>query len=66
MCRLVGSCSRIDDAQTDPTGFRADRFLSRKGYNVLSPKAKDSLTPLGRTLIEPLSAICKWAQPHLP
>ena len=25
-----------------------------------------SLTPLGRSLIEPLEAICRWAEKHLP
>ena len=25
-----------------------------------------SLTPLGRTLIEPLEAVCEWAETHLP
>ena len=25
-----------------------------------------SLTPLGRTLCEPLQAICRWAEKHLP
>jgi DNA-binding HxlR family transcriptional regulator len=25
-----------------------------------------SLTPLGRSLIEPLDAICRWAEKHLP
>jgi DNA-binding HxlR family transcriptional regulator len=24
-----------------------------------------TLTPLGRTLIEPLQAICKWSEKHL-
>jgi DNA-binding HxlR family transcriptional regulator len=25
-----------------------------------------TLTPLGRTLIEPLEAVCDWAESHLP
>ena len=25
-----------------------------------------SLTPLGQSLIEPLEAICRWAEKHLP
>ena len=29
------------------------------------PKIEYSLTPLGGTLIEPLRAICKWAEQHL-
>lgn len=46
-------------------GSERDRFLRRKAHNVVSPKDKDSLTPLGGTLIGPLSAICKWAETHL-
>jgi len=47
-------------------GSEWDRFLRRKAYNVVSPKDKDSLTPVGGTLVGPLRAICKWAQTHLP
>lgn len=35
--------------------------LNGTAYPVVPPKVEYSLTPLGRTLIERLRAICKWA-----
>ena len=43
-----------------------DGIVSRKVYPVVPPKVEYSLTPLGRSLIEPLQAICRWAEKHLP
>jgi len=43
-----------------------DGIIERKVYPVVPPMVEYSLTPLGETLIEPLSAICSWAQKHLP
>lgn len=43
-----------------------DGLVERKVYPVVPPKVEYSLTPLGRTLIEPLEAICAWAEKHLP
>jgi DNA-binding HxlR family transcriptional regulator len=43
-----------------------DGLVERKVYPVVPPKVEYSLTPLGRTLIEPLEAICKWAEKHVP
>jgi len=43
-----------------------DGLVERKIYPVVPPKVEYRLTPLGRTLIEPLQAICKWAEKHLP
>ena len=42
-----------------------DGLVERQVYPVVPPKVEYSLTPLGRTLIEPLRAICKWAEQHL-
>jgi DNA-binding HxlR family transcriptional regulator len=42
-----------------------DGLVERKVYPVVPPKVEYSLTPLGRTLIEPLRAICRWAEQHL-
>jgi DNA-binding HxlR family transcriptional regulator len=42
-----------------------DGLVARKVYPVVPPKVEYSLTPLGRTLIEPLDAICLWAEKHL-
>ena len=43
-----------------------DGIVSRKIYPVVPPMVEYSLTPLGRSLIEPLEAICRWAEKHLP
>lgn len=40
--------------------------MERKVFPVVPPMVEHSLTPLGRTLIEPLGAICAWAEKHLP
>jgi DNA-binding HxlR family transcriptional regulator len=43
-----------------------DGLVNRKVYPVVPPMVEYSLTPLGRSLIEPLEAICRWAEEHLP
>src|SRR5438105_1866455 len=43
-----------------------DGLVERKVYPVVPPMVEYSLTSLGRSLEEPLSAICKWAERHLP
>jgi len=43
-----------------------DGLVERKVYPVVPPKVEYRLTPLGRTLIEPLEAICRWAEKHVP
>ena len=42
-----------------------DGLVARKVYPVIPPMVEYSLTPLGRTLTEPLEAICQWAEKHL-
>ena len=46
--------------------MEADGLVSRKVVDVIPPHVEYALTPLGRTLIEPLTAICRWAMDHLP
>ena len=43
-----------------------DGLVERRVYPVVPPMVEYSLTSLGRSLEEPLSAICKWAERHLP
>ena len=45
--------------------MEADGLVERKVYPVVPPKVEYSLTRLGRSLIEPLDAICTWAEKHL-
>jgi Predicted transcriptional regulators len=46
--------------------LEADGIVARTVYPVVPPKVEYSLTPLGRSLIEPLEAICRWAEKHVP
>ena len=39
--------------------------LNGRAYPVVPPKVEYLLTPLGRTLIERLPAICKWPSQYL-
>ena len=47
-----------------PLGER-DGLVQRKVHPVVPPKVEYSLTRLGRTLIEPLHALCRWSEKHL-
>ena len=47
-------------------GLEDDGIVQRKIYPVVPPRVEYSLTPLGRSLKEPLNAICQWAEKHLP
>src|SRR5215469_3362659 len=42
-----------------------DGVVQRTVYPVVPPKVEYSLTELGATLIDPLTAICQWAEAHL-
>jgi DNA-binding HxlR family transcriptional regulator len=42
-----------------------DGLVHRKVYAVVPPKVEYSLTELGASLIEPLSALCRWAEQRL-
>jgi len=43
-----------------------DGLVSRTVIDVIPPHVEYALTPLGETLKEPLTAICRWAMDHLP
>lgn len=42
-----------------------DGLVSRQAFATVPVTVEYSLTPLGRTLIEPLSAIRDWAEAHI-
>jgi DNA-binding HxlR family transcriptional regulator len=42
-----------------------DGLITRKVYPVVPPMVEYTPTPLGDTLLEPLSALCQWAALHL-
>jgi DNA-binding HxlR family transcriptional regulator len=63
--RRIGGVSQKMLTQT-LRSLEDDGLIERKVYPVVPPMVEYSLTPLGSTLTEPLSAICQWAEKHLP
>lgn len=63
--RAIGGISQKMLTQT-LRSLERDGLVLRKVHPVVPPKVEYSLTPLGRTLIEPLHAICSWSEKHLP
>ncbi|MEO8440158.1 MAG: helix-turn-helix domain-containing protein [Spartobacteria bacterium] len=63
--REIGGISQKMLTQT-LRSLEGDGLVNRKVHPVVPPKVEYSLTPLGRTLIEPLNAICRWSEKHLP
>lgn len=46
--------------------LETDGLVQRKVHPTVPPSVEYSLTPLGRTLLEPLSALADWAVRHAP
>ena len=63
--REVGGISQKVLTQT-LRSLERDGLVLRKPYPITPPKVEYSLTRLGRTLIEPLHALCRWSEKHLP
>lgn len=63
--REVGGISQKMLTQT-LRSLERDGLVERKVFPVVPPKVEYSLTRLGRTLIEPLNALCRWSEKHLP
>jgi DNA-binding HxlR family transcriptional regulator len=41
-----------------------DGILTRTVFSTVPPQVEYELTTLGKTLIEPLNALCTWAETH--
>ena len=63
--REIGGISQKMLTQT-LRSLERDGLVARKVHPVVPPKVEYTLTPLGRTLIEPLNAICHWSEKYLP
>lgn len=63
--REIGGISQKMLTQT-LRSLERDGLILRKVYPVVPPKVEYSLTRLGRTLIDPLHALCRWSEKHLP
>lgn len=46
--------------------LEADGLVSRHEYEENPPRVEYALTPLGRSLLEPLRAVRSWAEAHVP
>src|SRR5213592_1335255 len=62
--RAIGGISQKMLTQT-LRSLERDGLVQRKVHPVVPPKVEYSLTKLGRTLIEPLHALCRWSEKHL-
>ncbi len=62
--REIGDISQKMLTQT-LRSLERDGLVRRKVHPVASPKVEYTLTPLGRTLIEPLQGLCRWTEKHL-
>ena len=62
--REIGGISQKMLTQT-LRNLERDGLVRRTIYPVIPPRVEYALTSLGRTLIEPLQAICKWSEKHL-
>lgn len=45
-------------------GLERDGLVERRAFATIPPKVEYELTPLGRSLIEPLDTLMEWAQFH--
>ena len=62
--RAIGGISQKMLTQT-LRSLERDGLVRRNVHPVVPPKVEYSLTRLGRTLIEPLHALCRWSEKHL-
>src|SRR3954466_177810 len=62
--REIGGISQKMLTQT-LRSLERDGLVRRTVYPVVPPKVEYDLTPLGRTLIEPLQGLCRWSEKHL-
>lgn len=63
--REIGEISQRMLTQT-LRDLERDGIVKRTVYPVVPPRVEYSLTPLGESLVEALTAVCHWAEGHLP
>ena len=62
--RAIGGVSQKMLTQTLRT-LERDRLVRRTIYLIVPPRVDYGLTPLGKTLMQPLSALYRWTERHL-
>jgi DNA-binding HxlR family transcriptional regulator len=45
-------------------GLERDGLVTRKVFPTIPPRVEYALTPLGRTLLQPVLALARWAERH--
>ena len=45
-------------------GLERDGLVSRTQYPTIPPRVDYALTPLGKTLLEPVNALANWSEKH--
>jgi len=63
--RQIGGVSQKMLTQT-LRNLEYDHLVSRKVYPTVPPQVEYSLTNLGKSIFEPLQAICTWTERNLP
>ncbi len=46
--------------------MRRDGLVTRTAHAEIPPRVEYALTPLGRSLLEPMAACCAWTEQNLP
>jgi DNA-binding HxlR family transcriptional regulator len=64
LLREIGGISQKMLTQT-LRSLEQNGLVTRKVFPVVPPHVEYSLTTLGRSLKEPLTALCHWAQNHM-
>ena len=62
--RAIGGVSQKMLTQT-LRALERDRLVRRTIYPIVPPRVDYALTPLGKTLMQPLSALYRWTERHL-
>ena len=62
--RAIGGISQKMLTQT-LRSLERDGLVARHAFATVPVTVEYSLTPLGETLVEPLAAICSWAERHI-
>jgi DNA-binding HxlR family transcriptional regulator len=63
--RMIGGISQKMLTQT-LRSLERDGIVRRRTYATVPPRVEYRLTPLGRTLLQPLRSVCRWAERHVP
>src|SRR5215831_15924148 len=62
--RAIGGVSQKMLTQTLRT-LERDRLVRRTIYPIVPPRVDYALTPLGKTLMQPLTSLYRWMERHL-